>query len=156
MKILKEEYNNDIHISLGMTIEEERSQIIDFWRSQSKRVVLYHCTSCYPCPFDKLYLKEIEHLHSISKPLGFRIGFSNHGYGISADIASMVLGAEWIERHFIDDRTFRHTDAAASLEPDGFRKLCRDIKNVFKALNYKPNILDQLEIEQKNKLRISN
>ena len=151
--VLKKEYKGDIHLSFGMTTREQRTDVIDFWRDSADRVVFYHCTSEYPCQFKHLYLLEIENLKVSLKPHGFRIGFSNHGYGIAADIAGMMLGAEWIERHFIDDRTFRHTDAAASLEPDGLRKLCRDIHNVHSALMYRPNNLSDLELEQLNKLR---
>ena len=154
MKILRDEYARDVHISLGMTSSDERPGIFEFWKKHAKRVVFYHCTSAYPCPFDKLYLKEIDQISFNIKPYGFRMGFSNHGYGIAADIAAMVLGAEWIERHFVDDRAYPHTDAAASLEPDGLRKLCRDLKNVHKALDYRPLELDSIEVEQRNKLRV--
>lgn len=151
-KVLKNNYSGDVHISFGMTTRDQRTDVIEFWKNCSERVVFYHCTSAYPCPFEKLYLLEVENLVTSLKPFGFRIGFSNHGYGIAADIASMILGAEWIERHFVDDRTFRHTDAAASLEPEGLRKLCRDIHNVHRSLNYRPDTLDPLEVEQMAKL----
>jgi N-acetylneuraminate synthase len=97
-------------------------------------------------------LLQIEELCSLKK-MGMRIGFSNHGYGIAADIAAWVIGAEYIERHFVDDRTVRHTDAAASLEPDGLRRLCRDLKNVSKAMTYPPNELCEEELEQSKKMR---
>lgn len=153
MNVLKEEYKGDVHISLGMTGYDERVDIIEFWRNCSDRVVFYHCTSVYPCPFEKLYLLEVGNLKDSLTPYGFRIGFSNHGYGIAGDVAAMMLGAEWIERHFVDDRTLRHTDAAASLEPDGLRRVCRDLKNVHRALEYRPTELDDLELEQRNKLK---
>jgi len=153
MKVLKNEYKGDVHISLGMTTQDDRLEIMNFWSSCPQRVVFYHCTSAYPCPFDKLYLLEIKNLKNSLESHGFRIGFSNHGYGIAADIAAMILGAEWIERHFVDDRTIKHTDAAASLESDGLRKLSRDLKNVRRALLLRPMKLDDLEEEQKKKLK---
>lgn len=153
MKILRDQYGGDIHISFGMTTKKERQDVIDFWIPCSERVVVYHCTSAYPCPFDYLYLLEIEDLKMSLIDCGFRIGFSNHGYGIAADISAMMLGAEWIERHFVDDRTICHSDAPASLEPDGLRRLCRDLKNVHRALQYRPLELDDLEKEQRNKLK---
>lgn len=153
MEVLRDEYGGDVHISLGMTTHDERIDIIEFWRYCSERVVFYHCTSAYPCPFEKLYLLEIENLRDSLQPYGFRIGFSNHGYGIAADLVAMMLGAEWIERHFVDDRTLKHTDAAASLEPDGLRRLCRDLRNCHRALLYRPQELDDLELEQRGKLK---
>ena len=38
-------------------------------------------------------------------------------------LPAVALGAEWIERHYTLDRTWKGTDHAASLEPDGVRKL---------------------------------
>jgi N-acetylneuraminate synthase len=75
----------------------------------------------------------------------FRCGFSNHGYGIALDVAAYVMGVEFIERHFIDDRTFRHTDAAASLEPEGLRKLKRDIIAVRASMTPRANMTEEEE-----------
>ncbi len=149
---LFERYAGDIHISQGMMSKEERQTFKQFFQNHSSwknRLVVYHCTSAYPCPFENLYLNEIISLEETFP----RVGFSNHGYGIAADISALTLGATYFERHFIDDRTFRHTDAAASLEPDGLSRLCRDLKNVTKAFSYKPESLDKLEQEQRSKLR---
>ncbi len=150
-KIL-DEFNGDIHISLGMSTEEEREGLDEFLSlpfTLRNRIVIYHCTSEYPCPFEHLYLLEIENLKDFPAK---SLGFSNHGYGIAADIVAYTLGVTWIERHFIDDRTFRHTDASASLEPDGLRRLCRDLKAISSSLAYKGGLSDE-ELEQREKLR---
>ena len=65
----------------------------------------------------------------------------------------MTLGAEWIERHFTMDRTWKGTDHAASLEPDGLRKLSRDLRNVHKALSYKKDEILDVESIQRKKLK---
>jgi sialic acid synthase len=147
-------YNNfdgDVHIALGMTSTENRDKLINNTISKNRlsRTVLYHCTSMYPCPFENLDLLEIENLQKV---VGGRVGFSNHGYGIAADIAAFMLGAHWIERHFIDDRTFPHTDAIASLEPQGLQKLSRDLEHITEALKYRPNNLYTEEQKEKDKL----
>ncbi len=160
LQVLIDEYEGDIHISLGMTSEEERHDLLRWLgdRGVNNRIVLYHCTSEYPCPFEHLYLREVESLFRLTfeasdSYLGCQsVGFSNHGYGIAGDIAAYMLGAEWIERHFVDDRTFRHSDAAASLEPDGLRRLCRDLKAIRKTLRYKKEMSEE-ELEQRRKLR---
>lgn len=147
-----EQYGGDVHISTGMAEKEKINDIIQFLVKWSHRIVIYHCTSIYPCSFEKLHLLEIEELCAVKK-LGMRVGFSNHGYGIASDIAAYVLGAEYIERHFIDDRTIKHTDAAASLEAEGMRRLCRDLRNIRLALTYKDELSIE-ELEQSKKLRI--
>jgi N-acetylneuraminate synthase len=81
------------------------------------------------------------------------IGFSGHHLGIAADIAGLALGAEWFERHFTLDRTWKGTDHAASLEPDGLRKLVRDLRNVSKSLAYKSEEILPVEAVQRKKLK---
>lgn len=154
LKVLATEYQGDIHISTGMIVTGEK---VDLYAMLSdlnlqNRVVMYHCTSEYPCPFEHLYLMEIKRLESAPTK---SIGFSNHGYGISADIVAYTLGAQWIERHFVDDRTFRHTDASASLEPDGLRRVCRDLKAAYKALKHKGSSITEEELKQRKKLRMN-
>ena len=153
LKVVASEFGGDIHISTGMITIGEKLELFEQIANLGvgSRTVLYHCTSEYPCPFDHLYLLEIEKL--LESPAKM-IGFSNHGYGIAADIVSYMLGARWIERHFVDDRTFPHTDASASLEPDGLRRLCRDLKVIRKALKTK-DVLSQEELEQRQKLRVN-
>lgn len=142
----------DVHISLGMLEPEEASEVEKYIISKgSRRRLVYHCTSEYPCSFDRLYLKEITRYKETFGPF-VRIGFSNHGKGIATDIAAYVLGAEWIERHFVDDRTLRHTDASASLEPQGLYKLTRDLKAVHKSMCQKSRMSEE-EWEQRRRLR---
>ena len=153
MRYVFEEYPGTVHISTGMTQKDELLVLRDFLKTQTKeRIVLYHCTSEYPCPFGHLYLREIETLHDLFAGIVEDIGFSNHGYGIAADIVACMLGATWVERHFIDDRTIRHTDAPASLEPDGLRRLARDLKMIPKVLQYKEGMTEE-EVRQRDKLK---
>tara|TARA_Y100000034_G_scaffold101890_1_gene126465 strand:- start:348 stop:647 length:300 start_codon:yes stop_codon:yes gene_type:complete len=98
-----------------------------------------------------LYLKEIQ----VISDLGFECGFSNHGYGIAADVAALAFGATWIERHFIDDRAFPHTDSSASLEPRGFSTLRRDLDNVSLAVSYREKEITAEERVQRDKLRVA-
>lgn len=61
--------------------------------------------------------------------------------------------ARHIERHYTLDRTWKGTDHAASLEPDGVRKLARDCRAVAKALTYKKEDVLPIEQEQRDKLK---
>ena len=81
------------------------------------------------------------------------IGFSGHHLGIAIDVAAVTLGAEYIERHFTLDRTLKGTDHAASLEPDGLRKLCRDLNLIENALVTKDNDILDIELTQRKKLK---
>ncbi len=153
LDILFKNYGGLVHISTGMTSQEELESLKEYLDTADpgNRAVIYHCTSEYPCPHNHLYLNEILRHRETFKPR--HIGFSNHGYGIAMDLLAFMLGAWWIERHFVDDRTLNHTDAAASLEPDGMRKLCRDLKAADLALQYKEEMSED-EISHRRKLKL--
>jgi len=138
-----------------MTTLAEIEQIIAFYEGEgrAKDLVLYACTSGYPVAFEDLCLLEVRRLGDLYGDRVKTIGFSGHHLGISADIAAMTLGATWVERHFTLDRTWKGTDHAASLEPDGLRRLKRDLGNVSKALQYKARDILDVEAVQRAKLK---
>ena len=79
--------------------------------------------------------------------------FLSDHLGIAVDFAAFVLGAEWIERYFTLDRTWKGTDHAASLEPAGLGKLTRDLAAVNIALTYKSKEILDIEDVQRKKLK---
>ena len=90
-------------------------------------------------------------------------GFSGHHNGIAPDIAAYTIGFmqnlksnanfNFIERHFTLDRTWKGTDHAASLEPEGLRRLNRDIKAVNVTLKNWDGKFVKSEQIQRNKLK---
>lgn len=158
LEVLCKEYSGEIHISFGMTTHKEEEEIIAFFEkhNRNKQVVIYSCTSGYPVPFEDICLYEILRLKESYSTRVKKVGFSGHHLGIAADIAALTLGAEVIERHFTLDRTWKGTDHSASLEPDGMRKLARDVKNVSMALSYKNQEILDIEMVQRKKLKSQN
>ena len=159
-EILRDSYEGEVHISTGMTSKEDVDKIIEFWESgkgdAKKRVVLYACTSAYPVKFNDVCLLEITRLKEYYGHRVKAIGFSGHHLGIAIDIAAYALGAEWIERHFTKDRTWKGTDHAASLEFPGLSKLVRDLNATYTSLTYKDvskNEILEVEKEQRAKLK---
>ncbi len=147
--LLLNDYDGEIHISTGMLSKKEREELYYKLIPYKDRIVIYLCTSSYPTIFPQVYLKEIKNL-TWNFP---NVGFSNHSLGIALEPAAFVLGARYFERHMIDDRTFRHNDSSASLEPQGLQKMIRNLKAVQQAFKNKPEELDEIEKEQKDKLR---
>lgn len=152
---LCQNYEGEIHLSFGMTTHAEEDEIYRFFssRGRAKDLVIYSCTSGYPVAFEDICLLEIKRLKEKFDGKVKAIGFSGHHLGIAADVAAMVIGAEWVERHFTLDRTWKGTDHSASLEPDGMRKLCRDLRNVSKAIAHKQTELLDVEQVQCDKLK---
>jgi len=156
-KVLRDEYKGEVHISTGMTTKEEIEKIVQFWEegkgNAKERVVLYNCTSGYPVPFQDVCLLDIRLLQEKYQHRVKAIGFSGHHLGIAIDIGAYALGAQWIERHFTKDRTWKGTDHAASLETAGLTKLVRDLDAMYTSLTYKKEDILDLEKEMRAKLK---
>lgn len=155
LEYLAVNYGGEIHLSFGMTRVAEEEKIVEFLtkKNRNKDIILYSCVSGYPVSFEDLSLLDIQRVKETYGAQVKEIGFSGHHLGIAADIAALTLGAKYIERHFTLDRTWKGTDHAASLEPDGMRKLVRDIRNVNKALKFKKEEVLDVEKVQRGKLK---
>ena len=152
---LCDNYEGEIHISLGMTTHEEEEKLIQLFEKKGRNtdVVLYVCTSGYPVAFGDVCLLEITRVREMYENRVKRIGFSGHHLGIAVDIAAYTLGASVIERHYTLDRTWKGTDHAASLEPEGVRKIKRDLMATYEALHYKEKEILDVEAVQREKLK---
>ncbi|NKB20034.1 MAG: N-acetylneuraminate synthase [Alphaproteobacteria bacterium] len=155
LSIACDEYPGEIHVSLGMTTRAEEEAIIALFQKKGrlKDLVLYACTSGYPIQADESCLLEIVRLRETYRNDVGAIGYSGHHNGISLDIVACTLGAEYIERHFTLDRTWKGTDHSASLEPDGLRRLQRNLEQTFSALSEKPQEILPIEVPQREKLK---
>lgn len=152
---LCDNYEGEIQLSFGMTTHEEEEAVVQLFEKngRAKDLILYNCTSGYPVPFKDICLLEINRMKEQYEGRVKAIGFSGHHLGIAVDVAAYTLGAEYIERHYTLDRTWKGTDHAASLEPDGIRKLVRNLNAVYEALTYKQEEILPIEQVQRDKLK---
>ncbi len=93
-------------------------------------IVLLHCTTNYPCPYDSVNLYAMDTLRNA---FGLPVGYSDHTIGIEVSIAAVARGAQVIEKHFTLDRSMEGPDHLASTEPKEFKKMVEAIRNVEKA-----------------------
>lgn len=152
---LCDNYEGEIQLSLGMTTKEEEEQVVQLFEKnrRAKDLILYSCISGYPVSFEDVCLLEITRIKEQYGERVKAIGFSGHHLGIAIDVAAYTLGAEYIERHYTLDRTWKGTDHAASLEPDGVRKLVRNLNETYNALTYKNEDILLVEKTQRDKLK---
>ncbi len=152
---LCDNYGGEIHISLGMTTRSEEEKLMRLFENhgRNKDVVLYACTSGYPVPFEDVCLLEISRIKEMYGSKVKKIGFSGHHLGIAVDIAAYTLGASVVERHYTLDRTWKGTDQAASIEPEGIRKLKRNLMATYTSMHYKEKEILEIEVEQREKLK---
>jgi len=97
----------------------------------NNQIILLKCTSVYPAPLEEVNLRTIPNLKETFKTV---VGLSDHTLGISIPIAAVALGAKIIEKHLTLDRSLGGPDAAFSLEPEEFKEMVNEIRNVENAL----------------------
>lgn len=119
-------------LSSGMsTLEEVRDAVKVLKENGSADIVVLHCNTEYPTPYEDVNLKA---MLTLKKELGVAVGYSDHTSGIEVPIAAAALGAEVIEKHFTLDRNMEGPDHKASLEPHELREMVRSIRNIELAL----------------------
>ena len=152
---LCDNYKGEIQISFGMTTHEEEEKIIQLFehKGRNKDLIIFNCTSGYPVPFKDVCLLEINRMRNLYEYRVKGIGFSGHHNGIAVDVAAYTLGANIVERHYTLNRTWKGTDHAASLEPDGIRRLARNLEAAYDALHYKKSEILPIEQVQRDKLK---
>ncbi|GGJ11276.1 sialic acid synthase [Alicyclobacillus cellulosilyticus] len=96
-----------------------------------ERVVLLHCTTEYPCPYDEVNLRA---MRTLNETFGLPVGISDHTEGIVVPIAAVAMGASVIEKHFTLDRNLPGPDHRASIEPEELVQMVRTIRQTEQAL----------------------
>ncbi|MCJ7657530.1 MAG: N-acetylneuraminate synthase family protein [Anaerolineales bacterium] len=117
-------------LSTGMSRMEEVEFTVRYLKELEAEFALLHCNSTYPAAFEDLNLMFMDRLREFDVP----VGYSGHERGIAVSTVASALGASIIERHITLDRTMDGPDHAASLEPQGFGKMVRDIRQISSAL----------------------
>lgn len=119
-------------ISTGMADADEIAEAVETAKSAGCReLVVLHCVSGYPAPAADYNLRT---LPDMAACFGTLVGLSDHTLDNTTAVASVVLGACVIEKHFTLDRNGGGADDSFSLEPDGLQALCRDSKTAWQAL----------------------
>ncbi len=119
-------------LSTGMAEPGEIRAALDTIHQHHDRVVLMVCTSQYPTPNNQVRLRR---LWDYRRRFGCLVGMSDHTAGITAGTAAAALGACVVEKHVTLSRALKGTDHAASLEPEGLRRLVMKIREVEEMLS---------------------
>ena len=132
-------------LSTGMsTLTEVEAAVKILEKGGVKRdeIILLHCTTQYPTPFEAVNLRAMDSLAT----LGCRsVGYSDHTQGITVPIAAVALGASVIEKHFTLDRNLPGPDQKASLEPDELRQIVDAVRQVEASLGGAEKIVADVE-----------
>jgi len=113
-------------ISTGMATLQEIDEVIEIYRAKDNmNITLLHCVSNYPCKFESLNLSVMT---SLKKRYNLPVGYSDHAIGFIPAVASIVLGAKVIEKHFTLDKNLPGPDHKASSTPEEFKELVNAIR----------------------------
>jgi N-acetylneuraminate synthase len=134
--------------STGMSTIDQIDHAVEVLGRQD--LVLLHATSTYPSKLEELNLRVIPRM---LERYGVPIGYSGHEVGLYTTLAAVVLGACVVERHITLDRAMWGSDQAASVEPQGFARLVKDIRAVEAGLGDGVKRVYESEIPVMRKLR---
>ena len=119
-------------ISTGMAnFEEIQEAVVAAKEGGCRELILLHCISSYPAPIEQSNLRTILDLE---KKFGVQVGLSDHSIGNTAAIAAVALGACFVEKHFMLDRTEDGPDSSFSIIPEELLRLSIDLKDSWLSL----------------------
>ena len=119
-------------ISTGMADKEEIAEAVQAaYDGGCGELAILHCVSGYPAPAEDYNLRTIQDMAS---SFNIPVGLSDHTLDNTTAIASVVLGASMIEKHFTLDRNGGGPDDSFSLEPEDLKQLCGGAKTAWQAL----------------------
>ena len=135
-------------LSTGMSSMPEIDKAVDLLNNVP--LAIAQATSTYPAEASELNLRAIQ---TFAEKYKVPVGYSGHERGLQVTIAAVALGAVFVERHITLDRSMWGTDHSASLEPEGLKKLVRDIRIIELALGDGKKKVYDSEIPIRAKLR---
>lgn len=119
-------------VSTGMATVAEIQDVVNVFKEQNNsQLILLKCTSSYPASPKDSNIRTIPHLREL---FNVEVGLSDHTLGVGVAVASVVLGARVIEKHFTLDRSEGGVDSAFSLEPAEMKMLVEETCRAWESL----------------------
>jgi len=121
-------------LSTGMAAMQEIKAallVLESAGTGRENIILLHCTTEYPAPFEAVNLKA---MLTLKTAFDMRVGLSDHTVGIEIPPAAVAMGACVIEKHFTLDKSMNGPDHQASLNPEELKNMVSAIRNVEMAL----------------------
>ena len=127
-------------VSTGMSLEEEVAETVAIYEELGTPLVLTHCVSAYPTPYEKVNLGVMARYRD---RFGVPVGLSDHSRGIYTALGAVALGAAVLEKHFTLDKLQKGPDHAVSIEPPELADLVLGAEAIYKALGDERRIFEE-------------
>ncbi len=122
VKELSEHFDHLI-ISTGATFDEEIKKTAEFLKGQDKKFTFLHCVTSYPNTAAMANLARLEWLRQFTSS----VGWSDHSLisrdGVKMSQAAIMLGADFVERHFTILPADKNKDGPVSINPSELKEL---------------------------------
>ena len=121
-------------VSTGAATLGEIEEAINTIRNEgNEKIIILHCTLCYPTEAKDANLRIISTLKTVFPR--YPIGLSDHTRGITIPIAAVALGAKVIEKHYTIDKTLlKSADHWLSVDAQELKEMVNSIRMVELAL----------------------
>ena len=130
-----------ILMSTGMNDLASINPSVEILRKYRIPFALFHCTSIYPTPYEKIRLGA---LHKIQEAFPDAItGLSDHSLSNYPCLASVALGARLLERHFTSDKSWAGPDIPISMDPKELKELIEGSNIIFRCLGGTKSLLPE-------------
>lgn len=132
-------FGKPVLLSTGMNDIASIRPAVEILREAGVPFALFHCTSMYPTPYDKVRLGALGDLAEAFPDAV--LGLSDHSLGNYTCFASIPLGARLLEKHFTSDKAWPGPDVPISLDPPELGDLVAGSNAIFRALGGSKTIL---------------
>jgi sialic acid synthase len=139
------EVGKPVILSTGASNLEDVDRAYEVVTAVNTHVAVLQCTAGYPAAWDELDLRVIQ-TYRDRYPSAV-VGLSSHDNGISMPVVAYVLGGRIVEKHFTLNRAMKGTDHRFSLEPQGLRKMVRDLRRTRRGLGSSEKRMYPSEVE---------
>ena len=124
--------NKPIIMSTGMgTLEEIQEAVDAICSTGNRQLALMKCSSSYPAKPEEMNLRTMQDL---KERFGVPVGLSDHSMGAFSAATAVAMGANLIEKHFCISRAVKNPDSSFSMEPQEFREMVEQVREVEKAM----------------------
>jgi len=114
-----------IILSTGMSTLAQVDHAVEVLGKED--LILLHTNSTYPSKIEELNLRVMD---TLAQRYQVPVGYSGHEVGLAPSVGAAAMGACMVERHITLDRAMWGSDQAASVEPQGFSRLVRDVRAI--------------------------
>jgi len=134
-------WGKPVLLSTGMNDLASVAPAVEILRTAKVPFALFHCTSMYPTPYEKVRLGALAEMRAAFPDAV--LGLSDHSLGNYTCYGAVALGASLLEKHFTSDLSWPGPDVPISMDPPALRELVAGSKAIFMALGGHKSILPE-------------